>query len=816
MTAHSIHMTNFPKVLKRLCKKFWPIGLIFFLTAIFFWKFFILKQIPIPGDFVIGTYFPWLDYKWGYSVGVPVKNPITTDVVSFTYPMRIAAVEMLKNKTLPLWNPYILTGIPLLSNFQSAPFSITIPYYFITDNLNAWSLQVITQHILDCIFMYLLLRYLKLSKTASVFGGTVYAFSGFNMIWSQWNAHALAASFLPLITLITDKYFVVSSKIVFLIPAIILIQIMSGYPQILIYTAVIVFLVWLINFKKNIDYFFKTFVISILYIFGFALASFQLFPSWELLQNSQRAIEPLEFSSAFLPWQKIITFIAPDYFGNHVTNNYWGLTDYTTTTGYVGVVALVLSIYALKYIKKEKIVVLGSVLSITSLIISLPTFISIYLWKSGIFGMQAASAHRGLIIFTFGVSMLSAFGYDRFVKTNRFVLSSLYKPIIIVGLLLCFYALYALTNSYYPSLLSYFNLQIIDKWKSDVAIRNLFLPYMIYILFYLCVLVRKINYFPKIVFSISIFILMVFELFRFGWKFTPFTKKQLIYPTTPVIEFLKNNNEPIRTISTEVIPINMKMAYGIESFEGYDAIYPVNIAKYVAVSNSNNITATPQGRYASAVNYLSPLLDIANVKYLIALKKNDMGKPDQAGKIPSYLNNKYKEVFNDKTTSVLENKNYMPRAAMYYFWDTIFDDNLLLSKLVNKDFDYKNTLIINEYIGKPEITSDARNTVEYLMYRSDKSRIKITSTNDGLLFVSDLYYPGWKAYVDGKEVIILKANYAFRAVSVSQGSHVIEFVYKPDSFYTGVKISIISFLLLLLYTYLINRKYGNENSRRTS
>src|SRR3989344_5751058 len=123
-----------------ILKKNWPILIILAATLVFFYPVWIKGQIPLPADFIVGTYYPWLDYKWaGYDAGMPVKNPITTDVVSFIYPMQMYAIDLLKKWIMPLWNPLILTGTPLLANFQSAPFSPTNFLYFLFPKLTAWS-----------------------------------------------------------------------------------------------------------------------------------------------------------------------------------------------------------------------------------------------------------------------------------------------------------------------------------------------------------------------------------------------------------------------------------------------------------------------------------------------------------------------------------------------------------------------------------------------------------------------------------------------------------------------------------------------------
>jgi hypothetical protein len=79
--------------------------------------------------------------------------------------------------------------------------------------------------------------------------------------------------------------------------------------------------------------------------------------------------------------------------------------------------------------------------------------------------------------------------------------------------------------------------------------------------------------------------------------------------------------------------------------------------------------------------------------------------------------------------------------------------------------------------------------------------ISFTSHNskDGFAVFSDIYYPkGWKAYVDGKETPIVRANYVLRALKVPQGDHKIEFRFRPESFYNGKKVAVASSVLLIL------------------
>lgn len=753
-------MKNLKKLFPIFFKNWLPILSIILIVFSFFWRVFIFKEVPLPGDFVVGVYYPWLDYKWGYPAGVPVKNPIMADVVSFTYPMRILATDLLKNGNLPLWNPHILMGVPLLANFQSAPFSPTNIFYLIFDKLTAWSFQIIFQHLLAIIFTYLLLRNWKISKSGSLLGGIIYAFSGFNVIWSQWNAHALVAAFLPILILSADKVLKENKYLFGIILSIIIsLQIFSGYPQLVFYSLLSVGLLWLIRIIRTKNKLFHTLFLGIFIILGVGLAGVQLVPGAELLSFSQRAIEYHPFDWAFLPMVKIITFVSADFFGNHATYNYWGPQDYTSNTGFVGVVAILLASLSLFKIKEKKEIQYLSIVGLFSLLLSFPTPLSIFLWKSGIFGFNAAAAHRSLVLFCFSIALLSGFGFDYLPKISiKEKLTSIFLVLITISI----FAIYA------------FNIH------QTVGLRNLIIPASI--LFLSSIILIKTKLKPLLI-SIAIF-----ELFYFGWKFTPFSPRNLIFPQTPILEFLENQKKPFRTTGDHVIPINLRMVYGIDTVEGYDAIYPANSSKIIQLINNGGDFR----RYAIIDNDTSPLLNLVNTKYILALTSDP--------NLKRFDNQRFSKVFQDKSVIVYENKDALPRAFMVYNWKMggTFDE------LFQKDFSLGKQIILDQ---NPNISKENKkpiqNQVRYAFYESTKNEIQVQTDKEGLLFISDTYYPGWHAFIDNNETKIYKANFTFRAIEIPKGKHSVKMVYEPESFKKGLVISLISFGLLILLGLLI-------------
>ncbi len=773
--------------MKKYLNKFWPFILIILIILVFFYPVWLQNKIPLPADFVVGTYYPWLDYKYpGFYFGVPIKNPITTDVVSFIFPMQMLAVDLLKQGVAPIWNNLILTGTPLLANLQSAPFSPTNFLYFLLPKLTAWSVQIMAQTALAAIFAYLLLREFKVSKLSSAAGGIFFSLAGFMMIWLEWNGHSLTGAFFPLVFLLSIKW-LKSGQIKWgsLLALVLALQICSGYPQIVLYEMMALALIVLFNFNLK-----RVVGLGLFILLGLGLSAIQTLPAIELLKYSQRGVEDVVNTSAFLPWQYLITFIAPDYFGNHSTGNFWGQGDYTLVTGYSGLIVLVLAGIAIWSKFKDNNVRFSGSLVLLALFIALPNPISVFLKNSGFLALQAASAHRALVLSNLGIALLAGFGLDE-LKAGKLKFYQVFRAYYLPVILLAGFGLAA----FYGLKVSAGNPVLIGNFK--VALKNLVLPVTLVSIsiINIIIVIRKPKY--QEIAALFLIILAIGELFRFGWKFTPFSPKTLVFPETPVLQFLQKQPKPFRLAAEDVIPINMMMNYGIETSEGYDAVYPLSYAKYLAVLNSGDSDSTPMGRYGSITNPDSPLLDLINTKYVLTLKRDQSGKPDPNGKlVEKYQDPKFKKVFEDKTVVILENTKVLPRAFLVYDSETETDPDKVISKLVN-NYPIERKVILNS----DDIKLSTGSGEVWYSEIANKKMITVNTDHHGILFISDSWFPGWRAFVDGQPILINKADLNFMAVPISVGKHHVEITYDPASFEIGKMISLFSgaiFLCLLI------------------
>jgi uncharacterized membrane protein YfhO len=80
--------------------------------------------------------------------------------------------------------------------------------------------------------------------------------------------------------------------------------------------------------------------------------------------------------------------------------------------------------------------------------------------------------------------------------------------------------------------------------------------------------------------------------------------------------------------------------------------------------------------------------------------------------------------------------------------------------------------------------------------------VPVSQPDAGWVLLSDTWYPGWQAQVDGRPAPILHGDYLFRAVQVPAGSHVLTFTYRPVSFWAGLLLSLLSLAGFLLFARL--------------
>lgn len=745
-----------------------------FLTLILFRPLF-SGLVPLPTDALAGVYYPWAAKFWGYIAGIPYKNMALTDVFSQLYPWRAYAMDLIRSGQWPLWNPLSFSGYPLLANWQSAPFYPLNILMLIFGNIWGYAIMVFFQPFLSMSFMYLFLKEIKLSKISACLGAVIFAFSGFSMTYLEYATSGQILLWLPLILFFVEKYYLtrLTKHLGFL--ALCLYPVLTGgFFQPAFYVLLISSLYILFRFWRNK----KILSVGTFLFLGCLTASLQLLPTAELLTRSIRLVDNNinEYQNGILPLKNLVTLLAPDYFGNPVTNNFFGFMQYQETSGYFSLIALVLCLTGL-FAKHSWRTKLFYFLFFGSLILAFDNPLSQAVYKYHLPLISTGYASRWLMVTTFTAAVLAAVSLEH-IKTKTYLIFSVFFA------LLCIY-LYKIAIS-------------------PISTRNLLLPIA------LIFAATGVTVFAKFknIFATLMLLLICFDLLRYAIKFTPFSRTEYSQSSNPTFEYLKNNIDLYRLAgeSGPVLPANTWMYGGFPSISGYDPLTPKDYATYFATLNSDNsdrkfsakkVTSGSYTRYLNINNFKSPLFDLAGNKYVIALKTKNYkitpeGKYDQ-GAFPSA---KFHPVFEDGPVVVLENATVLPRVRLYYQATPSASIENTLDQL-QYDQNFRDQIILTTD-SVNQFTKDKDNTVEITKYSATRVEITTNTKHGAYLFLSDNNYPGWKANINGQNVPIITAFGVFRAVQIPSGKVDIEFVFHPQSFFVGLYISLASILLLLI------------------
>jgi len=104
----------------------------------------------------------------------------------------------------------------------------------------------------------------------------------------------------------------------------------------------------------------------------------------------------------------------------------------------------------------------------------------------------------------------------------------------------------------------------------------------------------------------------------------------------------------------------------------------------------------------------------------------------------------------------------------------------------------------------PVLEADKQQAPHILKDEPEHISVSVSLDKSAFLILSDHYYPGWKAQIDGIEAPIFRANGLFRAVYVLKGAHLVQFDYEPESLHLGYECALlaIAFLMLVLLRWL--------------
>jgi len=770
-------------------KRFWPrisipVVIIAAVWALFSFPSWGKGMIPFPSTYLV-TFFP----PWSATYGMPVKNNAMPDVITQIYPWKRVTIADWKQGEVPLWNPYSFSGTAHAGNYQSAVFSPVNLLFFLFAEKTAWSVMILLQPLLAGLFMYLFLRSLNRSSPAGAAGGIAFMFCGFITTWMAYGTLAYAALFLPLILYGVNRYMSGSRPGLMIIPFGVALSLVSGHFQISLYVIgfAFVYMLYMTVSAKDRAY---TWPLYGALVTGVVLAGPQIGPA--VSSYLQAARSGLFTKGEIIPWSYLITLFAPDYYGNPVTRNDW-FGHYAEWAGFTGATSLFFVFTAIIRPKRNPRVYFFAGAALILLLFALPTALNDFLYAARIPVLSTSSASRIIVLVSFSLAVLTAYGVDAFtgiwnasVRKKHIRQVSVFVLVFLAGI--------------WATLLI---LRPLPADKLMIAVRNTVLPSIL--LVSAAAVAAGGFIIPKRFRPVLLYAFVAitaFDMYRYAAKWMPFDPPSYIYPQEQVISFITERTSESHERIFGNIGNEVGSAFGIQLIEGYDAVYNRRYGEFISYTNGNGITGVSRSvvSVGKQGKYSEEMLQFLGVQYL--LHRLSDGRNSWA--YPFWEHPQYVRIYQDLQYEVYQNTAVYPRVFMASSY-VVRHGTDILDTMFAEGFDRRTTVVLEEQPDhEPGGGSGEVRLVRYLPGRVD---FRTDSAADKLLFLSDVYDEGWRAYIDGKRVPLHRADYAFRAVSVPAGSHAVVMRYMPDSFLYGIAAMVFGTLIYGGYGfYLVRRR----------
>ncbi len=266
----------------------------------------------------------------------------------------------------------------------------------------------------------------------------------------------------------------------------------------------------------------------------------------------------------------------------------------------------------------------------------------------------------------------------------------------------------------------------------------------------------------------------------------------------------------------EMLAPVLNLRWGIASADGYEQLhssYQETLLRYLDSERISNWEEMPGHWGRLTMEQRLPVLRMLNVRYLLS-------GIDLAEEAPSLRQVAHMEVGPGPNSRapmpvyMLEIPDPLPRYYLVSKAQTFSGDVDALDAVAAGEVDPATTVLLpagETAVPEAISTSDEvhpRGSVETVSLRNGEVVLRVSNDRPAYLVTSDSYWPGWRAFVDGREVPVLRADVAGRAVQLDEaGGHSVVFRFEPAEFSTGLAISLASAAIfvgwLLMNTLLV-------------
>ena len=772
-------------------------------------------------------------------------------------PWREVAFQAVRSGRLPLWNPWLGMGAPLLANYQVALLYPPTWLLFFLSLLggiewHAWGqMLLVTLHwMIAGIGMARLARRMGLGPLSQAISGLAYGLGAYLVARAGFLSINAAAAWLPWIADYAGRLASArlrqgesSQLLVLKLAAVVALQLLAGHAQTAWYTALLVLTwssywawvdasdlnhsrppVWE-NIGVPLRHMLKTWLwVCGGYLLAAGFAAVQLLPTAEYLLESQRS-GAVDYETAmtysFWPW-RLLTLLAPGLFGSPVSSDYWGYANYWEDALYIGLLPLLLALAAvvcwlsvrfggksdkqsipasqLSQQPRWEAVPLLLVITLLSFLLALGKNTPVFPWlyrHVPTFDMFQAPARFALWA-AFSLPLLAGFGVQAWHRPQKLALywtrlGTAGAAAVTIGAGLTWY------------------------WLGDVSptfIRATALAGLMGVAAgILCLLApQESNSASSTRWHWAVALFVAVDLIIAGWQLNPGVDTRFYTQLNGISDTISSMLAGRRLYISPDDEYRLKYERFLR-FDTYKTGEDPFRMRQILLPNLNMLDRVPvlsnfdplvPGRYAAWMDVLKRAEGTALENMLDLSGAGAVERIDPSA---------------EYGVSFLKLPPGKGLRARLIICENHPDGGIgmpPLDYLQSESFDVQREILLEDGTGAVFKCqgSGLMGTVERAEELPDRLGYQVQASSLGWLLLADIWYPGWQVFVDGVERPLYRANTLFRAVAVGPGDREVVFHYRPLSFLVGLAVSL--FVGLSLLVVVAYRWYTRAQQQSTA
>jgi hypothetical protein len=758
-------------------------------------SFVMFSPALAPGRTLSVSDYLWTATPWDSTrpADVPLlgSNREQTDSVFMFQPFLAHTRAELPD--IPLWNPYAMGGRPFHANSQSATLS---PFSFPAYVLPFWdSLAVMAalKLFVAAFGAFLLGRLFGMRLGGALLCGLVFGFSLWSVTWVSWTTMSVWA-YLPWLCLLAELCVRRPGPLPFAgLSTVVGLQFLGGHPSSSFQIAVAVAAFWGVR-----ALFLRRGLLTLVAAFatGTALAAITLIPFAELLAHSiDLEARSAAASDAHEPARYLLGIFLHDWWGRGSRVPLEFASALEEHAYYVAALPLMLGAAALMLAPRRKRIVVAAVGGVALAVATgIPPFFDLI---SVMPGFDAARNGRLAVIAVLCIAVLAGWGLDDLAErpaARRWAALGVCAAVFAVPFV---WVARRIDVDALPDALRIawgFASPAADA-VAEIRLASLLEWLVPGALALALVALRLSGRLGRTAFVAAALALVTLDLFKAGMGYNPaIEERDAAQPVTPAISYLQDQR-PARfaglhpeapiTLAVPISP-NVAMRYGLYDARGYD--FPVEKRyaelwrRVIAQSPECNYAFCPEsaGRSPGALQALGVL----GVTHLLQNRRD----PPLAG---------FEVAYDGPDARIYRNPEALPRAFLVSGQALVESPEEARETVADPDFSVGGLAVVEEPIDGLGTRAGSPGEARIGAYESERVVVEADADRPALLVLTDAWYPGWKARVDGREVDVERVDYLVRGVPVPAGSHTVEFSYEPASWRVGWIVSLLALLTIL-------------------